>query len=674
MAGTSPLSEHVLVSPRFTRSVALLRDFHSTEALDGYILTPTGRGVLHRLADALRGESSSRAWSLTGPYGSGKSAFALFVAQLLGGSDQTGKAARSFLQEQDPALWERFFGASSPLARRTRRLVPVLVSGSREPLEKALARGLARSLRRLSPRGRPPKLVEELEGVASQAGTDSSGSRLVALFEETLDFVARYGSEATGLLLIVDELGKFLEYGASNPDQGDVFVLQGLAEAAARAERPFLFLTILHQSLDRYTEHVSPTRRTEWAKVQGRFEDIAFEERTEQIVRLLGQAIHCKGPLPLRNALETQGRELATEARELGLKVGSLSEDELESSLAAAFPLHPLVSAVVGPLFRQLAQNERSLFAFLTAHEPFGFQEFLRQQSCGDVRPETYRLDRLYDYAVTAVGSALFAQQRGKHWAEVQSILERLQGGADLERRIAKVIGLLQALGAGAVPPACRQIIHFALREARVPEADIDAGLDALVRRSLVVFRRHTASYALWEGSDIDIEARAEQARRGIDPNRGLASFLAQQAPLRPLVARRHSYQTGTLRYFEAVRLGRRDEAAVSAEERQTGVRLRVWRARSPRWRCGYPTGGGCLPGRPDGGVHRGASGCEAVSHLPSDRLAVGSGWDPAKSGPNYLSRGVTNLPGRPHPLPAKAETKGGKRTGFAASAWGYAG
>jgi hypothetical protein len=29
----------------------------------------------------------------------------------------------------------------------------------------------------------------------------------------------------------------------------------------------------------------------EWAKVQGRFEDVAFEERTEQIVHLLAQAV-----------------------------------------------------------------------------------------------------------------------------------------------------------------------------------------------------------------------------------------------------------------------------------------------------------------------------------------------------------------------------------------------
>ena len=86
-------------------------------------------------------------------------------------------------------------------------------------------------------------------------------------------------------------------------------------------------------------------------------------------------------------------------------------------------PLHPTTAMVLGPLFRRLAQNERSLFAFLTSGEPFGFQDFLRTHQGNLKSSEVYRLDRLYDYVTTALGSALFAQHRGKHWAEVQSAL-----------------------------------------------------------------------------------------------------------------------------------------------------------------------------------------------------------------------------------------------------------
>src|SRR5262249_9025912 len=159
----------------------------------------------------------------------------------------------------------------------------------------------------------------------------------------------------------------------------DVFVLQELAEAATRSKRPFLFVTILHQALDRYAEHMTAGRRAEWSKVQGRFEDVAFEERTEQILRLLSHAVRHEGGDSDLRALRKQAKAYAQEAVGLGLRCGSMLPDEMQECFASCYPLHPLTAFILGPLFRQLAQNERSLFAFLASSEPFGFQEYLRE-------------------------------------------------------------------------------------------------------------------------------------------------------------------------------------------------------------------------------------------------------------------------------------------------------
>ena len=535
------LDQMIQVSPRFARSVSLARDAFRTDALEGYILTPTGRDVLRRLGDALRGDSNTRAWSLTGPYGSGKSAFALFTAQILAGTQWVRKSAKNFLLSNDPELSERFFAPGGPLAKKESRLLPVLVTGSRQPLEKALASSLASALRNIASRGRPPQIVDQLESLAAKPGT--SGTAIVKLFEEANEYLERFGEEASGILLIVDELGKFLEFGASNPEHGDVFVLQEMAEVATRSTRPFLFLTILHQSLDRYAEHMSPGRRAEWAKVQGRFEDVAFEERSEQLLRLLSHAIRQQGDESDLKALRKQAKALANEVGSLDIRTGSMPARELQECLAACYPLHPLTALVLGPLFRQLAQNERSLFAFLSSSEPFGFLEFLREST-----KEIYRLDRLYDYVMAALGPSLFAHHRGKLWAEVQSALDRLHDASDLEIRLAKTIGLLQALSPGVGIPASVEILHFA---GHGSVAEIDKAIESLSGRSVVVFRRHTSSYALWEGSDVDIDDRLQAARRSVERDQNLASFLTRQVPSQALIARRHYFQTGTLRYFD---------------------------------------------------------------------------------------------------------------------------
>src|SRR5579864_3720128 len=136
MSESPTLDKLIVVSPRFARSMSLVRDFHRADTLEGYILTPTGRDVLRRLADAVSGDTSTRAWSLTGPYGSGKTAFALLAAQALAGAQWVRPIARTFLASQDEVLAGRFFGSVSALPRKTSRFCPVLVSGSREPLQK----------------------------------------------------------------------------------------------------------------------------------------------------------------------------------------------------------------------------------------------------------------------------------------------------------------------------------------------------------------------------------------------------------------------------------------------------------------------------------------------------------------------------------------------------------
>jgi len=547
MSKSPTLDKLVEVSPRFARSISLVRDARRTDALLGYILTPTGRDVLYRLSAALRGDSPTRAWSITGPYGSGKSAFALFTAQLLSGEDEVRTSARKFLAACDADLSERLFGASGPLTKIAGRLCPVLVTGSRQPLEKALAASLALSLRAIAHRGRPPQIVERLEQIAER--TSACGTGIVGLFEEAGDYLERFGHAAGGILLIVDELGKFLEYGAANPDQGDVFVLQELAEAATRAKRPFLFVTILHQAIDHYAEHMSGGRRAEWAKVQGRFEDVAFEERAEQLLRLLAQAIrHAGDEAPLKS-LRRQAKVLAQEAGALDIRVGSMAASELQRCLASCYPLHPLTTLILGPLFRQLAQNERSLFAFLASSEPFGFQEFLRDHTL-DVG--AYRPDHLYDYVMASIGPTLFTQVRGKLWAEVQSALDRLHNATELEIQLAKSIGLLQALGTAPGIPASGITLKTAFKGCAA-EADVDRAVQSLTQRSIIVFRRHTGSYALWEGSDVDIDKRLQAARQAVERDQNLAIFLAREAPPQPLIARRHYFQTGTLRYFETV-------------------------------------------------------------------------------------------------------------------------
>jgi hypothetical protein len=97
------LSECISVAPRYSRAINLERVLHSEVAVQGYVLTSTGLDCIARIADAVDRPSGGTAWTLTGPYGTGKSAFALYMTRLLGNREDS-KEARKLLQNELVAL------------------------------------------------------------------------------------------------------------------------------------------------------------------------------------------------------------------------------------------------------------------------------------------------------------------------------------------------------------------------------------------------------------------------------------------------------------------------------------------------------------------------------------------------------------------------------------------
>jgi len=129
MGSTRPLRELYKVSERFRRSVNVAADFGHDDALDGYVITSLSKAILLRISAGLAGEARSRAWSITGPYGAGKSACGLFVAKQL--AYPVNSAARMELRGKDVRLCQDLLEYVPGLQDGGFAVVPVV--GSRHP-------------------------------------------------------------------------------------------------------------------------------------------------------------------------------------------------------------------------------------------------------------------------------------------------------------------------------------------------------------------------------------------------------------------------------------------------------------------------------------------------------------------------------------------------------------
>lgn len=519
MAQKAFLSDFIKVRGQFHRSVQIKMDWQEARSLAEYILTPTAKALAVQIYQGAFAAQGPRAWSIIGPYGTGKSAFSLFLADLL----CHAPAAHPSAQE----LQMHLEGSGKPF-------LPVLITGQRAQLSRELLHSLGENLT-----GIAPIVQQTAERLAQQATVPDQG--VIQVFQSASQAVqdAGYG----GLLVIIDEFGKFLEFAAQHPDEEDLFVLQHLAEMAERNSPPVVLVTVLHTAFVEYLHILDKSRQLEWQKIQGRFTNAPFLEPYEQLIQLVGTAIQKDLPADLSENYQAQvDRIIQSDA--FGEATKRL---HLENQLHDCLPLDPLTTLILPPLFRsKLAQNERSLFAFLTSRETFGFQDFI-SHTPADNKPLFYRLDQLYDYVLAALGSSVFLGDRSHRWASIETALQRVKTDwPPLASSIIKVIGLLGLYGpqVGLRPsPEILDLIFYG-------EHTFGEAIGRLNKSSVIILRRHEDAYGLWEGSDVDLDEEYELARNRIG-NGSIATRLKEIVPLRPIVARSHYIRTGTLRYFK---------------------------------------------------------------------------------------------------------------------------
>jgi len=536
-----PIQAAVHIRQSGLRSINVERDLGNDSIADSYVLTAQARASLRRILNSFESTTPSRSWTLTGPYGSGKSFFGLFMMNLMGKSQSAHVSVFKQLKSVDELLATSINTALNHGS--TQGLLPVPIAGYRAPIQECIKHGLLQSLERLNGDGKIRPLLDELEGWSMQ--TESRA--ITRWLKRFLEIITQPEFGFMGMLLIFDEMGKPLEFAANHPEETDIYLLQELAEFANRSgTMPFVFVGILHQAFEQYAHLLDNKTQREWSKVQGRFDDIPFQEPANQQIRLLANAIEYSEPALLNN-VDTSLQQAAQDAAQTGWCPPMMKSEEFAGLAIQTYPLHPTALAALPFVFRRLAQNERSIFAYLSSHEPSGFQEFIEQNSVG----EFIRLSELFDYLAANFQGRLYATGRARAITETIERLGNLINLSKTEAALLKVIGMLNWLTEVSTLQSTETSILSALRSKTDTDELLRKSLANLQVRSLVVYRRFNKTYSIWQGSDVDIEERLQQAQHQLSGSFSLAEAVQKYMTPRPVAARRHSYQTGTLRYFE---------------------------------------------------------------------------------------------------------------------------
>lgn len=522
--------------PRYMRSTNVERDINDRKALDHYTLTAHAQECLGRLAKGLNSTSTQRAWRLTGDYGTGKSSFALFLAHWFNGN--AGHLSRSL--ELD-VRYDRFELSTRP------NYLPLVVTGAREPIGRAILRALSLLFSAQYTRGARSSLQLRIDSLLSRKRVSDSDT--VEMIQAANEKLINDG-KCSGLLLLIDELGKFLEYAANHSENQDVYLLQMLAEVATKSGKssPLFILGILHQGFDAYAEHLDPAAQREWEKIAGRFEEIVFNQPLIEIAELIASALRVSTE-KLPSFARDEAHAGFTAATQVGMSTRSLSQEQRDNLAAGIYPLHGTTVPALVRVFSRFGQNERSLFSFLLSNEPHSLFNFAHRpiQTGG-----TYRIPNFYDYIRANFGYRLSLHSYRSHWAQIESMVESFATADPAELAIVKTVGTLNLLDHPDLAATEESIVACLSGPGGYAKKQLLATIERLHKNKRVLYRRGlSGAYYLWPHTSVDLESAYENAAKAVGTVRSVCAELGQFLEARPLVARRHYIETGNLRFFD---------------------------------------------------------------------------------------------------------------------------
>ena len=507
----------IAASKNFQSSVNIAFDFDNAEKIAGFI--PTSEAVkfideailsTRNSGDSEKSASSRRAGILIGPYGKGKSYIVLETLSLLYNNPDLKELFESLAQkisEKNPGAAENIL----QYIKSGKRLLPIVINGNSQSLAQSFLYALHLTLKRREFENLMPethfesavKMIEKWENeypetlekfnklasVKSEAfkrqllnyNSDffeefeklypslTSGSEfnpfagfdVVDIYEQVCKKLCESG-KYDGIFVVYDEFGKYLESSIAYATVKDTKLLQDFAERSDRSGKNQLHLLLIcHKEIENYIDILPKQKVDGWKGVSERFRHLhLYNENYSEVYSLISAAI-------LKNPAEWENFCAQNEAQFENLKnvwFGGSSRlfSNLEGSFAdtilyGCYPLHPATSYILPRLSEKVAQNERTLFTFLSGNDKNGFSSLIEKvrktektelgenEFLHDGKIILFTPDVLFDYFENQLQNEPYTSEIKKNYLIASQILRRLEK-TSLEAKIVKTISLVYCL------------------------------------------------------------------------------------------------------------------------------------------------------------------------------------------------------------------------------------
>ncbi len=366
----------------------------------------------------------------------------------------------------------------------------------------------------------------------------------------------------SGIFIAYDEFGKYLERGVRHPNDFDLQFLQDMAELCNKGQESHIHLLLItHLPISQYATQLPASIQQEWTKIEGRFQQSSFNSSYESSYTILGSVfesnIKADNPSAWKkiSALSKKWVDVNSSTRNFP---DVFNTKYVEEIISESFPLHPSAFCLLPLLSEKVAQNERTMFSFLTRDEDSSLPRFLKNSFLSTDQLNYIGPFDLYSYFKQLIENDMAIGGAYKIGLIVNEVLNSLDSSQKCEKDVISLLGIATIINNRSIFRITSESIQTTL-SGLYKSDEVDKSIKTLEKSKSIIYDHTKSEYVLFEGSSIDIGEEINKARQTRLTTAGYINILKKNFNLNFIVPKKYNFKNGITRYFR--------EEVISIEE-----------------------------------------------------------------------------------------------------------
>lgn len=590
------LKDYVKVNNKFKNAINLYLDLNKIEKINSYIPTKSSVDILEIFLKSIE-ENEQQATLLIGPYGKGKSHLLLVLLAILS-LERTEKNKEIVLDVVDKVknVNARTAKRIERIFNRKGKFLPVTIMSTTGDLNQAFMVGIFEALKReglnnLAPqtffsyaietidrwKNDYPKTYNAYKKELNSAGVSANelinnlkncddnsldifkniypnltsgsefnplvNSEVLPMYKNIADkLVEEYGY--SGIYIIFDEFSKYIEGQDSKSTGNNMKLLQDICELANSSKESQVFINMVaHKSIKEYGKYLSSETINSFTGIEGRVKEIFFITSSKNNYELIGNAIN-KDIDKLERIDKVKSYFNAEEKKYSMMSAFSsffTRKDFNDLVVKGCYPLSSISAYLLLNISEKVAQNERTLFTFISKDEQFSMANHINNLSEND--NWLINANLIYDYFKDIFKKDAKNEFIHNEWLNAEYALSFAE--SDDEINLLKTLAIINIVNKPDEIPANIICLGYA--------AGIDdtaTTINELENKNLIYKKNSTGCYVFKTRATSEIKTEIKKRKALYSDKVDIAKVLSYLSETKYVLPKRYNYQYTMTRFF----------------------------------------------------------------------------------------------------------------------------